>query len=304
MSNITLPSISAGGSLRRYLAEIGQFPILRKDEEYTLAKNWREHEDIDAAHTLVTSHLRLVAKIAMGYRGYGLPISDLISEGNIGLMKAVKRFDPDKGFRLATYALLWIKASIQEYILHSWSLVKIGTTSAQKKLFFNLRRVKNELKVFEEKELSPEIIKNISHQLVVEEQEVINMNQRINGDYSLNAPRQVDSNEGDWQEILVDEKSIDQETYVAEKQEIEKRKSMLGKALSLLSERERTIFSYRRLAEEPKTLEVLSKEFNISRERVRQIEVKAFEKVQLEVKNISNSHDNLVIENHKNNKFT
>ena len=304
MSNITLPSISAGGSLRRYLAEIGQFPILRKDEEYTLAKNWREHEDIDAAHTLVTSHLRLVAKIAMGYRGYGLPISDLISEGNIGLMKAVKRFDPDKGFRLATYALLWIKASIQEYILHSWSLVKIGTTSAQKKLFFNLRRVKNELKVFEEKELSPEIIKKISHKLVVEEQEVINMNQRINGDYSLNAPRQVDSNEGDWQEILVDEKSIDQETYVAEKQEIEKRKSMLGKALSLLSERERKIFSYRRLAEEPKTLEVLSKEFNISRERVRQIEVKAFEKVQLEVKNISNSHNNLVIENHKNNKFT
>ena len=304
MSNITLPSISAGGSLRRYLAEIGQFPILRKDEEYTLAKNWREHEDIDAAHTLVTSHLRLVAKIAMGYRGYGLPISDLISEGNIGLMKAVKRFDPDKGFRLATYALLWIKASIQEYILHSWSLVKIGTTSAQKKLFFNLRRVKNELKVFEEKELSPEIIKKISHQLVVEEQEVINMNQRINGDYSLNAPRQVDSNEGDWQEILVDEKSIDQETYVAEKQEIEKRKSMLGKALSLLSERERKIFSYRRLAEEPKTLEVLSKEFNISRERVRQIEVKAFEKVQHEVKNISSSHNNLVIENHKNNKFT
>ncbi len=304
MSNITLPSISAGGSLRRYLAEIGQFPILRKDEEYTLAKNWREHEDIDAAHTLVTSHLRLVAKIAMGYRGYGLPISDLISEGNIGLMKAVKRFDPDKGFRLATYALLWIKASIQEYILHSWSLVKIGTTSAQKKLFFNLRRIKNELKVFEEKELSPEIIKKISHQLVVEEQEVINMNQRINGDYSLNAPRQVDSNEGDWQEILVDEKSIDQETYVAEKQEIEKRKSMLGKALSLLSERERKIFSYRRLAEEPKTLEVLSKEFNISRERVRQIEVKAFEKVQLEVKNISSSHNNLVIENNKNNKFT
>ena len=304
MSNITLPSIYAGGSLRRYLAEIGQFPILRKDEEYTLAKNWREHEDIDAAHTLVTSHLRLVAKIAMGYRGYGLPISDLISEGNIGLMKAVKRFDPDKGFRLATYALLWIKASIQEYILHSWSLVKIGTTSAQKKLFFNLRRIKNELKVFEEKELSPEIIKKISHQLVVEEQEVINMNQRINGDYSLNAPRQVDSNEGDWQEILVDEKSIDQETYVAEKQEIEKRKSMLGKALSLLSERERKIFSYRRLAEEPKTLEVLSKEFNISRERVRQIEVKAFEKVQHEVKNISSSHNNLVIENHKNNKFT
>ena len=296
MSNITLPSISADGSLRRYMAEIGQFPLLRKDEEYTLAKNWHEHEDIDAAHTLVTSHLRLVAKIAMGYRGYGLPISDLISEGNIGLMKAVKRFDPDKGFRLATYALLWIKASIQEYILHSWSLVKIGTTSAQKKLFFNLRRIKNELKVFEEKELSPEIIKKISQQLVVDEQEVINMNQRIGGDYSLNAPRTIDENKGDWQEVLVD-----QETYVSEKQELDKRKSMLGNALSLLSERERIIFSYRRLTDEPKTLEELSKEFNISRERVRQIEVKAFDKVQIAVKNISKSQGNLVIENNKTN---
>ena len=301
MSNITLPSISADGSLRRYMAEIGQFPLLRKDEEYTLAKNWLEHEDIDAAHTLVTSHLRLVAKIAMGYRGYGLPISDLISEGNIGLMKAVKRFDPDKGFRLATYALLWIKASIQEYILHSWSLVKIGTTSAQKKLFFNLRRIKNELKVFEEKELSPEIIKKISQKLVVDEQEVINMNQRIGGDYSLNAPRTIDANEGDWQEVLADDKSIDQETYVSEKQELDKRKSMLGNALSLLSERERIIFSYRRLTDEPKTLEELSKEFNISRERVRQIEVKAFDKVQIAVKNISKSQSNLVIENNKTN---
>ena len=301
MSNITLPSISADGSLRRYMAEIGQFPILRKDEEYTLAKNWLEHEDIDAAHTLVTSHLRLVAKIAMGYRGYGLPISDLISEGNIGLMKAVKRFDPDKGFRLATYALLWIKASIQEYILHSWSLVKIGTTSAQKKLFFNLRRLKNELKVFEEKELSPEIIKKISQKLIVDEQEVINMNQRIGGDYSLNAPRTIDANEGDWQEVLADDKSIDQETYVSEKQELDKRKSMLGHALSLLSERERIIFSYRRLTDAPKTLEELSKEFNISRERVRQIEVKAFDKVQIAVKNISKSQSNLVIENNKTN---
>ncbi len=301
MSNITLPSISADGSLRRYMAEIGQFPLLRKDEEFTLAKNWLEHEDIDAAHTLVTSHLRLVAKIAMGYRGYGLPISDLISEGNIGLMKAVKRFDPDKGFRLATYALLWIKASIQEYILHSWSLVKIGTTAAQKKLFFNLRRIKNELKVFEEKELSPEIIKKISQKLVVDEQEVINMNQRIGGDYSLNASRTIDANKGDWQEVLVDDKSIDQETYVSEKQELDKRKSMLGNALSLLSERERIIFSYRRLTDEPKTLEELSKEFNISRERVRQIEVKAFDKVQIAVKNISKSQSNLVIENNKTN---
>lgn len=301
MSNITLPSISADGSLRRYMAEIGQFPILRKDEEFTLAKNWLEHEDIDAAHTLVTSHLRLVAKIAMGYRGYGLPISDLISEGNIGLMKAVKRFDPDKGFRLATYALLWIKASIQEYILHTWSLVKIGTTSAQKKLFFNLRRIKNELKVFEEKELSPEIIKKISQKLIVDEQEVINMNQRIGGDYSLNASRTIDANKGDWQEVLVDDKSIDQETYVSEKQELDKRKSMLGNALSLLSERERIIFSYRRLTDEPKTLEELSKEFNISRERVRQIEVKAFDKVQIAVKSISKSQSNLAIENNKTN---
>ena len=302
--NGNLPALSNEGGLSAYLTQIKKFPMLEAEEEYMLAKNWKTNGNIKAAEKLVTSHLRLVAKIAMGYRGYGLPISDLISEGNIGLMKAVKRFDPDKGFRLATYALLWIKASIQEYILHSWSLVKIGTTSAQKKLFFNLRRVKNELKVFEEKELSPEIIKKISHKLVVEEQEVINMNQRINGDYSLNAPRQIDSNEGDWQEILVDEKSVDQETYVAEKEEIDKRKAMLGKALSLLSDRERKIFSCRRLAEDPKTLEVLSKEFNISRERVRQIEVKAFEKVQIEVKNISNAQTNLVIENHKNNKFT
>ena len=296
MSNITLPSISADGSLKRYLSEIGQFPILKQDEEYTLAKNWLEHEDIDAAHTLVTSHLRLVAKIAMGYRGYGLPISDLISEGNIGLMKAVKRFDPDKGFRLATYALLWIKASIQEYILHSWSLVKIGTTSAQKKLFFNLRRIKNELKVFDEKDFSPEAIKIIAQKLVVDEKEVINMNQRIGGDYSLNAPRKNDSTEGDWQEVLVDEQSVNQETYVSEKEELDKRRSMLGSALSLLSDRERNIFSYRRLTDEPKTLEELSKEYNVSRERIRQIEVKAFEKVQAVVKSISKSEDNLAIE--------
>lgn len=299
MSNITLPSISADGSLKRYLSEIGQFPILQKDEEYTLAKNWLEHEDIDSAHTLVTSHLRLVAKIAMGYRGYGLPISDLISEGNIGLMKAVKRFDPDKGFRLATYALLWIKASIQEYILHSWSLVKIGTTSAQKKLFFNLRRIKNELKVFDEKDLSPEAVKKISQKLVVDEQEVINMNRRIGGDYSLNSPRTSEASEGDWQEVLVDDKALNQETYVVEKQELEKRQSMLGTALSLLSDRERKIFSYRRLTDTPKTLEELSKDYNVSRERIRQIEVKAFEKVQAAVKSISKSDNNLAIEDKK-----
>ena len=299
MSNITLPSISADGSLKRYLSEIGQFPILQKDEEYTLAKNWLEHEDIDSAHTLVTSHLRLVAKIAMGYRGYGLPISDLISEGNIGLMKAVKRFDPDKGFRLATYALLWIKASIQEYILHSWSLVKIGTTSAQKKLFFNLRRIKNELKVFDEKDLSPEAVKKISQKLVVDEQEVINMNRRIGGDYSLNSTRTSEASEGDWQEVLVDDKALNQETYVVEKQELEKRQSMLGTALSLLSDRERKIFSYRRLTDTPKTLEELSKDYNVSRERIRQIEVKAFEKVQAAVKSISKSENNLAIEDKK-----
>jgi len=299
MSNITLPSIAADGSLKRYLSEIGQFPILQKDEEYTLAKNWLEHEDIDSAHTLVTSHLRLVAKIAMGYRGYGLPISDLISEGNIGLMKAVKRFDPDKGFRLATYALLWIKASIQEYILHSWSLVKIGTTSAQKKLFFNLRRIKNELKVFDEKDLSPEAVKKISQKLVVDEQEVINMNRRIGGDYSLNSPRTSEASEGDWQEVLVDDKALNQETYVVEKQELEKRQSMLGTALSLLSDRERKIFSYRRLTDTPKTLEELSKDYNVSRERIRQIEVKAFEKVQAAVKSISKSENNLAIEDKK-----
>ncbi len=299
MSNITLPSIAADGSLKRYLSEIGQFPILQKDEEYTLAKNWLEHEDIDSAHTLVTSHLRLVAKIAMGYRGYGLPISDLISEGNIGLMKAVKRFDPDKGFRLATYALLWIKASIQEYILHSWSLVKIGTTSAQKKLFFNLRRIKNELKVFDEKDLSPEAVKKISQKLVVDEQEVINMNRRIGGDYSLNSPRTSETSEGDWQEVLVDDKALNQETYVVEKQELEKRQSMLGTALSLLSDRERKIFSYRRLTDTPKTLEELSKDYNVSRERIRQIEVKAFEKVQAAVKSISKSENNLAIEDKK-----
>ena len=299
MSNITLPSIAADGSLKRYLSEIGQFPILQKDEEYTLAKNWLEHEDIDSAHTLVTSHLRLVAKIAMGYRGYGLPISDLISEGNIGLMKAVKRFDPDKGFRLATYALLWIKASIQEYILHSWSLVKIGTTSAQKKLFFNLRRIKNELKVFDEKDLSPEAVKKISQKLVVDEQEVINMNRRIGGDYSLNSPRTSEASEGDWQEVLVDDKALNQETYVVEKQELEKRQSMLGTALSLLSDRERKVFSYRRLTDTPKTLEELSKDYNVSRERIRQIEVKAFEKVQAAVKSISKSENNLAIEDKK-----
>ena len=298
MSKATLPSISADGSLKRYLSEISQFPILRKEDEYTLAKNWKEHEDIDAAHTLVTSHLRLVAKIAMGYRGYGLPISDLISEGNIGLMKAVKRFDPDKGFRLATYAILWIKSSIQEHILHSWSLVKMGTTAAQKKLFFNLRRIKNDLRIFEENQLSPEHIKTISEKLVVEEDEVISMNERIGGDYSLNAPRINHEESGEWLDALEDTNMVDQETVASEKQELEKRRSMLGVALSNLSDRERKIFTYRRLMDNPLTLEELSNEFKISRERVRQLEVKAFEKVQSLIKELSVEENKLVIENY------
>ena len=298
MSKATLPSISADGSLKRYLSEISQFPILRKEDEYTLAKNWKEHEDIDAAHTLVTSHLRLVAKIAMGYRGYGLPISDLISEGNIGLMKAVKKFDPDKGFRLATYAILWIKSSIQEHILHSWSLVKMGTTAAQKKLFFNLRRIKNDLRIFEENQLSPEHIKTISEKLVVEEDEVVSMNERIGGDYSLNAPRINHEESGEWLDALEDTNMVDQETVASEKQELEKRRSMLGVALSNLSDRERKIFTYRRLMDNPLTLEELSNEFKISRERVRQLEVKAFEKVQSLIKELSVEENKLVIENY------
>ena len=298
MSKVTLPSLSADGSLKKYLSEISQFPILRKEEEYTLAKNWIEHEDIDAAHTLVTSHLRLVAKIAMGYRGYGLPISDLISEGNIGLMKAVKKFDPDKGFRLATYAILWIKSSIQEHILHSWSLVKIGTTAAQKKLFFNLRKIKNDLKIFEDKQLSPENIKKISKTLVVDEDEVVSMNERIGGDFSLNTPRINNEDSGEWQDTIEDKSIVNQESLVSEKQELDKRRSMLGIALSQLSERERKIFTYRRLMEKPLTLENLSKEFKISRERVRQLEVKAFDKVQLLIKELASTDNKLAIENH------
>ena len=293
MSDVTLPSVTIDGGLRVYMSQIKKFPILRKDEEYMLAKRWREHEDIDAAHSLVTSHLRLVAKIAMTYKGYGLPVSDLISEGNIGLMKAVKRFDPDKGFRLATYAMLWIKSAIQEYILHSWSLVKIGTTSAQKKLFFNLRKIKNELRVYDENKLSPEIIKEISDRLSVEEKEVVNMNQRLGGkDHSLNAPRSIESNAGDWQENLMDQKTLDQEESFLERDELNKRKSMLGSAITHLNEREKKIFISRRLTDSPLTLEQLSGEFKISRERVRQIEVKAFEKVQQIVKQLSDINKN------------
>ena len=257
--------------------------MLKLEEEYTLAKSWKEKKDIHSAHKLVTSHLRLVAKIAMQYKGYGLPIPDLISEGNIGLMKAVKRFDPDKGFRLATYAMWWIKAAIQEYILHSWSLVKIGTTAAQKKLFFNLRKIKNELKLINEGNLKPEEIKKISQRLDVEEKEVVDMNNRMAGpDHSLNAPLKKDSNL-EWQDWLADS-GTSQEDLLEESQEYKYRKTILMNSLSALNEREKYIFNARRLKEPQSTLDELSKEFKISRERIRQIEVKAFEKIQSYIK--------------------
>jgi len=244
-----------------------------------LDKSWREHGDRDAAHRLVTSHLRLVARIAMGYRGYGLPIGEVVSEGNVGLMQAVKRFDPDKGFRLATYAMWWIRAAIQEYILRSWSLVKMGTTAAQKKLFFNLRKIKGQLKALEEGDLRPDQVKRIATQLGVTEEDVVSMNRRLAGDSSLNAPVRNDSESGEWQDWLVDD-TMDQETALAESEEAERRRSMLNNALKGLNERERRVFEARRLAEDPLTLEELSAEFGVSRERIRQIEVRAFEKVQ------------------------
>jgi len=253
--------------------------MLEKQEEYMLAKRWREHEDTEAAHKLVTSHLRLVAKIAMGYRGSGLPVSDLISEGNVGLMQAVKRFEPDKGFRLATYAMWWIKASIQEYVLHSWSLVKMGTTAAQKKLFFNLRKMKNKLEAFEDGDLSPEHVEHISSELNVPEHDVVSMNRRLAAqDHSLNAPLKA-SGDGEWQDWLEDE-TESQEIQVAEAQELQKRREMLSNAMAILNEREKRIIQMRRLEDNSATLEDLSHEFGISRERVRQIEVRAFEKLQ------------------------
>jgi len=279
-----LPSLVSDSNLARYLAEIRQFPMLEQSEEFMLAKRWQEHQDTEAAHKMVTSHLRLVAKIAMGYRGYGLPMSEIISEGNVGLMQAVKRFDPDKGFRLATYAMWWIRAAIQEYILHSWSLVKIGTTAAQKKLFFNLRRVKGQLKALEEGDLKPETVKEIATRLDVPESDVVDMNRRLAApDHSLNAPVRMDG-EGEWQEWLVDE-GDSQETLLAESQEFGRRQKLLDRALKLLNPRERRILSERRLKDEPTTLEDLSKEFGISRERVRQIEVRAFDKVQRAIRN-------------------
>ncbi|MGA7458357.1 MAG: RNA polymerase sigma factor RpoH [Methyloceanibacter sp.] len=279
MAARSLPSVGAHGGLTRYLEEIRQFPMLEPQQEYMLAKSWREHGDRDAAHQLVTSHLRLVARIAMGYRGYGLPIGEVISEGNVGLMQAVKRFDPDKGFRLATYAMWWIRAAIQEYILRSWSLVKMGTTAAQKKLFFNLRKIKGQLKALEEGDLRPDQVKQIATRLGVTEEDVVSMNRRLAGDSSLNAPVRNDAESGEWQDWLVDE-TMDQETALAESEERDQRRGMLNDALKGLNVRERRVFEARRLAEEPLTLEELSAEFGVSRERIRQIEVRAFEKVQ------------------------
>jgi RNA polymerase sigma-32 factor len=281
----TVPTISSEGGLSRYLQEIRKFPLLDQGEEYMLAKRWREHGDPDAAHRLVTSHLRLVAKIAMGYRGYGLPLSELISEGNVGMMQAVKRFDPDRGFRLATYAMWWIRAAIQEYILHSWSLVKMGTTAAQKKLFFNLRKLKGQIEAIEEGDLTPENVKKIAKELDVPEADVISMNRRLMGpDHSLNAPVRADGDgEGEWQDWLVDERD-DQETRLGDRQELGIRRDLLNKAMKLLTDRERHILEERRLKDDPTTLEDLSQEFGISRERVRQIEVRAFEKLQKAIK--------------------
>ena len=278
-----LPILTAESGLSRYLEEIRRFPMLEPQNEYMLAKRWREHGDRDAAHKLVTSHLRLVAKIAMGYRGYGLPISEVISEGNVGLMQAVKRFEPEKGFRLATYAMWWIKAAIQEYILRSWSLVKMGTTANQKKLFFNLRKAKSKISALEEGDLRPDQLKLIAKRLGVTEQDVVDMNRRLGGDVSLNAPIREDGDSGEWQDWLVDDVS-DQETRLAESEESDNRRKALGDALSVLNDRERRIFEARRLADDPITLEDLAAEFGVSRERVRQIEVRAFEKVQRAVK--------------------
>jgi RNA polymerase sigma-32 factor len=283
MASLSVPSLSGEGNLTRYLQEIRKFPMLEPEEEYMLAKRWKEREDPDAAHRLVTSHLRLVAKIAMGYRGYGLPLSELISEGNVGMMQAVKRFDPDRGFRLATYAMWWIRAAIQEYILHSWSLVKMGTTAAQKKLFFNLRKLKGQLQAIEEGDLSPENVKKIATELSVSEEDVVNMNRRLAApDHSLNAPLKIDG-DGEWQDWLVDE-SDSQEIVLAEQQELSKRRKLLSHAMKSLNARERRILTERRLKDEPTTLEDLSKEYGISRERVRQIEVRAFEKLQRAIK--------------------
>ena len=291
MSNLPTPSV---GGLSIYLAQIKKFPMLDAEEEYMLAKNWRENGNLQSAHKLVTSHLRLVAKIAMGYRGYGLPVNELISEGNLGLMQAVKKFDPEKGFRLATYAMWWIKAAIQEYVLRSWSLVKMGTTTAQKKLFFNLKKIKNQIAVGQEGDLRDEQVKEISKRLDVESHEVVNMNRRMMGqEKSLNDP--IKSGETDeWQDWLVDD-SLDQELIISQKQEYDDKKELLNNAMKILNEREKEIITARRLSEEPQTLEDLSKKYKISRERIRQIETKAFEKLQKSMINASKSKNLLPI---------
>jgi RNA polymerase sigma-32 factor len=283
MSSRGVPALQGEGGLSRYLTEIRKFPLLEPQEEYMLAKRWREHEDPEAARQLVTSHLRLVAKIAMGYRGYGLPVSEIVSEGNVGLMQAVKRFEPERGFRLATYAMWWIRAAIQEYILRSWSLVKMGTTAAQKKLFFNLRKVKGKINALEEGDLRPEQVTEIATKLAVPEEEVVNMNRRLSSpDSSLNAPLRSDS-ESEWQDWLADD-TIDQETRLANADELDERHDLLTMALGELTPRERDIIEARRLREDPATLEDLSQKYGVSRERVRQIEVRAFEKLQSQMK--------------------
>jgi RNA polymerase sigma-32 factor len=279
MAQTNLPILSAEGGLSRYLQEIRKFPMLEPNEEFMLAKRYKEHADPGAAQRLITSHLRLVAKIAMGYRGYGLPISEVISEGNVGLMHAVKRFEPDKGFRLATYAMWWIRAAIQEYVLRSWSLVKIGTTAAQKRLFFNLRRIKGQIAALDDGNLHPDQIKQIATTLSVTEADVVSMNQRLGGDASLNAPMRADEGTSEWQDWLVDD-TPDQETTLGNSEEYNERMALLTNAMGDLNDREKAIFQARRLKENPATLEELAQEYNVSRERIRQIEVRAFEKVQ------------------------
>jgi RNA polymerase sigma-32 factor len=280
VTKTNLPTLTPEGSFSAYLAKIRKFPMLDAAEEYILAKNWREQGDKEAAHKLVTSHLRLVAKIAMGYRGYGLPVSELVSEGNIGLMQAVKKFDPEKGFRLATYAMWWIKASIQEYVLRSWSLVKIGTTAAQKKLFFNLKKIKNQIFAAEKGDMLPEHVTQIANQLDVREDEVISMNQRLAGhEHSLNAHVGNEEGDAEWQDWVVDE-DADQELQISQRQELQQKQALLKNAMSVLDEREKEILQDRRLIDEPKTLEELSQKYKVSRERIRQIENRAFEKLQ------------------------
>ena len=291
-----LAVMSPEGGLSRYLTEIRKFPMLAKDEEFMLAKAWREHEDSEAAHRLVTSHLRLVAKIAMGYRGYGLPIGEVISEGNVGLMQAVKKFEPDKGFRLATYAMWWIRASIQEYILRSWSLVKMGTTAAQKKLFFNLRKAKSEISAFEEGDMRPEQVSHIATRLGVLDSEVISMNRRLSGpDASLNAPLRVDG-ESEWQDWLADDNAVSQETALAESEERGIRMGLLEEAMTELTDRERHILTERRLKDNPTTLEELAGQYGVSRERVRQIEVRAFEKLQKAMRSAATERERARVE--------